>query len=111
MKAAEIGRTKPSCAPKPAEKQCKKNDGRPPNTSKELIGAPAKKSISKLPNTTLTTDSTNKLTLKPQPKTSEKVKFGSPSYPWRANSCWLDASLEVLYAAITVDPVDFFNIS
>jgi hypothetical protein len=111
VKAAEIGRTKPSCAPKPAEKQRKKNDGRPPDTSKELLGAPTKKSVSKLPNPTLITDSTNKSTLKPQPKASGKVKFGPPSYPWRANSCWLDASLEVLYAAITVDFIDFFNIS
>ena len=112
MKAAEIGRTKPSHAPKPAEKQRKKNDGRPPDTIKELLlGAPTKKSVSKLPNTALITDSTNKSTLKPQPKTSGKVKFGPPSYPWRTNSCWLDASLEVLYAAITVDFIDFFNIS
>ena len=28
-------------------------------------------------------------------------KFGPASYQWNANSCWLDASLQVLYIAIT----------
>ncbi|KIK04782.1 hypothetical protein K443DRAFT_4324 [Laccaria amethystina LaAM-08-1] len=35
--AAEIGRTKPTCAEKPNEKKRKKNDGRPPDTIKELL--------------------------------------------------------------------------
>lgn len=29
------------------------------------------------------------------------VKLGPASYQWNANSCWLDASLQVLYIAIT----------
>lgn len=35
--AAEIGRTKPTRAAKPGEKKRKKNDGRPPDTIKELF--------------------------------------------------------------------------
>ena len=29
------------------------------------------------------------------------VKLGPASYQWKENSCWLDASLQVLYVAIT----------
>ena len=113
MKAAKIGCTKPSHAPKPTEKKRKKNDGHPPDTIKELLTAPNKKTVSKLPNPTikdLITDSTKSSTLKPQSKTSENIEFGPPSYPWKANSCWLDASLEILYTAITVDFINFSNI-
>ena len=35
---------------------------------------------------------------KAQPK---EISLGPASYQWRANSCWLDASLQVLYTAIT----------
>jgi hypothetical protein len=27
------------------------------------------------------------------------ITFGPPSYPWDANSCWLDTSLELLFFA------------
>jgi hypothetical protein len=30
-----------------------------------------------------------------------ELNFGPPSYRWKANSCWLDASLQALYIAIT----------
>ena len=66
-----------------------------------------------MPNPTikdLLINATKKSPLKP-PKTSGKFEFGPPSYPWNANSCWLDASLEILYTAITVDFIDFFNVS
>jgi hypothetical protein len=81
-KAAAIGRTKPTRAPKPADKQRKKNDGRPPDTVKELLGKRPKN---------------------PPPKVrpAEEIKFGPASYQWHANSCWLDASLQILYTAIT----------
>jgi hypothetical protein len=41
-----------------------------------------------------------KSTKKAAPKISMELKFGMASYPWNANSCWLDASLQVLYIAI-----------
>jgi len=38
----------------------------------------------------------------PAPKARpEEIKLGPASYQWHANSCWLDASLQVLYTAIT----------
>lgn len=81
-KAAAIGRTKPTRAPKPAEKQRKKNDGRPPDTVNELIGKHPKNPV-----------------IKAWPP--EEIKLGPASYQWHANSCWLDAPLQVLYTAIT----------
>lgn len=42
-----------------------------------------------------------KLTKKAAPKVSKELKFGPASYCWNVNSCWLDASLQVLYIAIT----------
>ena len=38
---------------------------------------------------------------KATPKVPKELKFGPASYCWNANSCWLDASLQVLYIAIT----------
>lgn len=37
--ADKIGRTKPTRAPEAAERRRKKNDGRPPDTIKELLDA------------------------------------------------------------------------
>jgi hypothetical protein len=37
MVADQIGRTKPTRAPDAAERRRKKNDGRPPDTAKELL--------------------------------------------------------------------------
>ena len=37
MVADKIGRTKPSHAPEAADRRRKKNDGRPPDTAKELL--------------------------------------------------------------------------
>ena len=87
--AAAIGRTKPTQAPKPADKQRQKNDGRPPDTIKDLIMKSAKKGASKV---------------------SKELKFGPASYSWNANSCWLDASLQVLYIAITKQFDEFSEI-
>jgi hypothetical protein len=94
-KAATLGRTKPSRAPKPVEKQRKKNDGRPPDTVKELFGHRNNKKAAHA---------------KPPPKASQKLKLGHPAYPWSANSCWLDASLQVLYMAVTRDFNEFKTI-
>ena len=86
-KAATLGRTKPSRAPKPEEKRQKKNDGHPLDTVKELLGYPKSKKGAKV--------------VKRVPKVSKKFDLGLPAYPWSNNSCWLDASLQVLYMAVT----------
>jgi hypothetical protein len=75
------------------EKRRKKNDGRPPpDTVKELLGHKNSKEVEKVKN---------------PPKAIKKLDFGLPSYPWSDNSCWLDASLQVLYMAVTRDFNDF----
>ena len=93
-KAATLGHTKPSRAPNPEEKRRKKNDGRPPDTIKELFGRQNNKKF---------------LREKPAPKISPKPRpdFGLPAYPWNNNSCWLDASLQLLYMAVTNDFNEF----
>ena len=91
-KAATLGRTKPSRAPNPEEKRRKKNDGRPPDTVKELLGRPNGKEFAKV---------------NPAPKVMKKFDLGPPAYPWSTNSCWLDVSLQVLYMAVTRDFSEF----
>jgi len=83
-KAVAIGRTKPSRAPKLDDKKRKKNDGRPPDTIKDLLLNTATKKATK---------STQKITKAP--------KLGPAAYQWSTNSCWLDASLQVLYIIVT----------
>ncbi|PPQ89858.1 hypothetical protein CVT25_004737 [Psilocybe cyanescens] len=75
--AGKIGHTKPSHAIDPQEVKRKKNDGRPPDTLKELTKTVKNQKIPVIwaPN------------------------LGPPSYKWNNNSCWLDSSLELLYAA------------
>lgn len=81
--AATTGRTKTSrAAVKSGDKKRKRNDGRPPDTSKELLSTKKQKNSG--------TSTANKNTL----------LFGPVSYPWKANSCWLDTSLELLYATL-----------
>lgn len=91
-KAVALGRTKPSRAPQPEEKRRKKNDGRPPDTAKELLRR---------------TNSRKVVKLNPAPKASNNLSLGPPAYPWSGNSCWLDASLQVLYMAVTRDFDEF----
>ena len=126
VKAAEIGRTKPTCAPKPDEKKRKKNDGRLPDTVNELLTAPTKlqkptikdllaaSAKSAPPPPPKTSQALVPAPVKsgppPPPKKSPKFEFGPPSYPWMDNSCWLDASLEVLYAAIEDDFPEFCDL-
>jgi len=83
-KAAAIGYTKPTQALKPDEKKHQKNDGQPPDTAKELLDNLALKKAAKLKET---------------PPTAPKL--GPSSYRWNANSCWLDASLQLLYVTVT----------
>ena len=137
-KAATLSRTKPSRAPRPEEKQWKKNDGCPPDTVKELFGHPTKKiakvkqalkvskklkitevkknetkvkqafEVLKKPKTAdikkaLKVSEKFKITKVKQPMLNESkmLDLSLPAYPWSTNSCWLDASLQVLYMAVT----------
>jgi hypothetical protein len=84
--AQQIGRTKPSRTPQSTAQKRKKNDGRPPDTSRELLGHKRVKTESAAPT---------------------KKAILSPSYPWANNSCWLDTSLELLYQTVTRDFQDF----
>jgi len=91
----KIGRTKPTRAPGASGRKRTKNDGRPPDTIKELLlGKPTKKQkkeVSKLLKDVL----------------QVKKLEGNPSYPWHNNSCWLDTSLELLYATVSHDFEEF----
>jgi hypothetical protein len=87
--AQQIGRTKPSRAPEPEESRRKKNDGRPPDTSKELLANPKSKSPTK-------TRSSAKEKMTP-------TVHDRPSYPWHNNSCWLDTSLELIFITVMRD--------
>ncbi|KAJ6478267.1 hypothetical protein C8R45DRAFT_1216466 [Mycena sanguinolenta] len=82
----QIGRTKPSRAPETSSSQRKKNDGRPPDTSAELLGS----------------SKSNKGSSKGPSKPDRLV-----GYPWANNSCWLDSALELLFSAVTRDFTDF----
>lgn len=120
----KIGRTKKSRAKDLAEKKQKKNDGRPPDTSKELLGTkpkPKKAAQSKkvgpppssLPETTnapptKTSHQNLKSSKSKTPNTS--LILSSPSYPWDRNSCWLDTSLQLLYVAVLHSTFDFMSI-
>lgn len=89
--AQQIGRTKPSRAPDAAGSKRQKNDGRPPDTSAELLGA-------------------SKSSKRSKGKDASKPKLSSDqlaSYPWSKNSCWLDTALELLFNAVIRDFTDF----
>ena len=81
-----IGRTKPTRAPEAAAKRRKKNDGRPPDTIKDLL----------LRNHT-------KKEVKEAKETRDvlNIPSGHPSYSWKQNSCWLDTALELLHATVS----------
>jgi hypothetical protein len=83
----QIGRSKPSRAPKPEEKRRKKNDGRPPDTSRELLGSKSPKTKS----------------------VSNERTTSAPSYPWSNNSCFLDTSLELVFQTVMRDFQGFSN--
>lgn len=99
--AAEIGRTKPTRSAKPDDKKRKKNDGRPPDTIKELL-KPEK--VTKKSSKRIVQEPAQELDIsvkKKPPKTLTKgTVFGPPSYPWKHNSCWLDTALELLYTCL-----------
>ncbi|KAF8833213.1 hypothetical protein BDN67DRAFT_986171, partial [Paxillus ammoniavirescens] len=75
--AQNIGRTKPERAPEARTRKRSTNDGRGPDTAKELLKEP------NVPSKAL-------------------AKSGlRPSYPWENNSCWLDCSLELIYTTVS----------
>jgi hypothetical protein len=81
-----IGRTKPSRAPDTAAAKRKKNDGRPPDTIKDLLlRKPTKKE----------TNEAKKV------QDMLGVPQGNQSYPWQNNSCWLDTALELLHTTVS----------
>jgi hypothetical protein len=95
--AEKIGRTKPSRAPNAVSKRRKKNDGRPPDTSAELLAEPKKnKNSDAIPKSQDAVGATSK---------SNNAKI--VSYRWKENSCWLDVSMELLYHATTLNFADF----
>ncbi|KAF8194527.1 hypothetical protein BJ912DRAFT_1141396 [Pholiota molesta] len=96
--AAHIGRSKASRAPNAQSIHRKKNDGRPPDTKKELL-QPSKKKHEQ----TLITNYTVNNSERPE----SSVLLATPSYPWSQNSCWLDTSLELIFASITRDFMDY----
>jgi len=88
--AAQIGRTKPTRATQSQEKRRKKNDGRPPDTIKDLV-KPQTETKKKKIQQQLKFEA-----IAPKTKTIS-LTLGLPSYPWRNNSCWLDTSLELTF--------------
>jgi hypothetical protein len=113
------GTTKTTRSADPADSKRKKNDGRPPDTVKELLMPKTKKkqltldeSLSKK-----TADPKSKTTKKkedPPPATSipppPSLSPDPPSYPWNRNSCWLDTSLQLLYVAMRSSVPEFRRI-
>ena len=95
--AQQIGHTKPFRAPDRDGGRQKQNDGRPPDTSKELLSG----SETKSPTKSFSAG-------------NENVKVASlrhASYPWHKNSCWLDTSLELIYVTVARDFPSFSSLS
>ena len=86
-----------------SEKKRVKNDGRPPDTTNELlIPGPSKK------------EKKESKDLKQKLKISESTpsirRYRIPSYVWQNNSCWLDTSLELLHATVSHGFDDFTQV-
>lgn len=91
--------------------QTKKDEvGRPPDTTKELVGKHAKSVLKQQ-------EGSSQLILDfgtlPSAQKASKIKKVHqpptvyPSWRWNKNSCYLDSSLELIYAAINLDLADF----
>ncbi|KAG2140158.1 hypothetical protein DEU56DRAFT_735326 [Suillus clintonianus] len=89
---AELGTTHPSRAPdKIAAKKRTRNDGRPPDTARQLLG-----------NHSTNGETLHDTSLSPT-KRPRLNDIKRASYKWSNNSCWLDTSLELLFAAASQD--------
>lgn len=103
-----IGRTKPSRAPDKSDSKRTRNDGRPPDTVKELLGAQSKRGKKRARPMIVSSESEEEEEAPKSPKKVKKTQTALvtvvqqarhiPLYPWRANSCWLDSSLAILHA-------------
>jgi hypothetical protein len=94
---ADIGRTKPSRSPQKQGQTTKYfNDGRAPDTAKQLVGPQKKTQALTKKSKTAGGDPAN-----PKGKKSDFIPQDSlqVGFPWAKNSCWLDSPLQVLYAA------------
>jgi hypothetical protein len=104
-----IGRTKPTRAPTAAEKKRSKNDGRPPDTVKQLLGISPSKKQQKL------LDQLNKQLEGPENRgaTENNSRRGvrQPAYRWENNSCWLDTSLQLLFVALSRNFPEFSTVA
>lgn len=105
--AAHIGRTKPSRAPDAATQKRKKNDGRPPDTKKELLKPPKK--TQKVTKQSVLTDYIAKDLSCQASSTaaSPNPVLARAAYPWSGNSCWLDSSLQIVFITVNHDFADF----
>ncbi|KAJ7166933.1 hypothetical protein C8R46DRAFT_899417, partial [Mycena filopes] len=77
------------------KKRTPRKDGRPPDTSKELVGrgrkGVKKSSNPKAPSTTPA----------PSPPPPQPIPRYRPSYVWDRNSCYLDTSLELIFQVVS----------
>jgi len=96
--AEKIGRTKPSRAPDSTTRKRKKNDGRPPDTKKELF------------KSSLSSSKSKKKVEFSDVESGKTSRVGHPSYHWQDNSCWLDTSLKLLFTALTWNFDEFMNL-
>ncbi|KAJ6514135.1 hypothetical protein DFH09DRAFT_1099690 [Mycena vulgaris] len=72
-----------------------RKDGRPPDTSKELLGRTRKKRAAAVTAATL-----NGLSSTAQ---THRTPVERPSYRWKKNSCYLDTALELIFQTVTRD--------
>lgn len=133
----KYGTTKPTQSENHANRKHKKNDGCPPDTSKELLmpnkmktqltlkesllqmdpRSKATKAKKRLPAIKLSTSKTIlekkvpviSLTAMLDPPVSPLV-LDLPNYKWLQNSCWLDTSLQLLYVAMHHSHNEFSHI-
>lgn len=107
MVRERIGRTKPSRAPSVTMKKSRRNDGRPPDTVKELLQkSPSKKKQNQLAklNERLAIPASVK-GAPPVPQSDRLI-----CYPWENNSCWLDVSLQLLFVALSRNFPEFSSL-
>jgi len=109
VQATKFGRTKPTRAGKPEDRKRNKNDGRPPNTIKDLL---LRQKSKKLPLDLPSKKSGKKVSfLAGISPTTNPTVIQAPNYPWNKNSCWLDTSLQLLFVAVQKIPTEFLRIS
>lgn len=70
----------------------KKNDGRPPDTKKELLKPSRVKKILPAPDSATSLDDTG---------------LDLPSYPWNNMSCWLDVSAQLIFVCVNRNFQDY----